>query len=153
MTQARIVAIADGLVDALNNASGFSLPFVAVRSWRLYQPEDRLPGPNEPALVAVVPRDIVSARSSRNSIERSYGLAVVVQARLGQAGAPRTDDLVRLVEEIWEFIEPNEQSAGVEPAAAEFVGTVHEGDVLVDDELFEAGVFAAVTTFTFADFR
>lgn len=142
MTQAAIIALADGIVTAMN-ATAFSLPFTAERS---YLPTYDLPDMGT-LHVTVVPKQLEQKLETRNSTETDYSLDIAVQKKPSELNNSTLDPLVRLSEEIGDFLLFNRKVAGMTMLAP----TVRI--LYLQEHLLKFNQFTSVITLTFRGWR
>jgi hypothetical protein len=122
---ARVLQIADLVVEALNARGGFALPPSAVR---LYLPRWKLPE-LEQLRTSVIPRARRSELETRGSSERRYRIEVAIQKKLARDNdQAELDPLVTLCEEIEDFLLGNTLDGATCIEAVPITG---------DDELYD----------------
>lgn len=138
MAEPDILAIADAVVDALNEGPDegeFSIPFVAVRK---ALPLLKLEEMGDGLHVTVVPRSVTSSMLDRATDEHDVGVDVAIQQHFEpQVDVQDIDDQVALVAEIRAFL--NRKAM----AGASWVGT-QSNPIYSPDHLREMRVFTSV---------
>lgn len=149
----RVKAIAEEFTELLNAHNDWTTAFHAEFQWDAFEKleDDRIRVLVIPSFVRRMPDD-----SARDLTSRTYGISVVVQKRLYQTqqlpDIEEVDELLTIVEEIWEFVEPNEDAPLNLPTTnVGYIDTDHDAGQLLDPDSLDRGLFTNVSTFTFED--
>ena len=146
---ARVVLIMNALLDALNEATGFSQTFTAQRA---YRPVIRL-SEQDGLRVTVVPRSRALSRASRDRDQEDWEIDVAVQKRLSpvaETESAELDDLAKFVDELVGLLRGQRLDIGDDVAVA-WVETVNQ-PVYAPEHLEELRQFTSVLTVTYRVF-
>lgn len=137
---AQIIAIADALVDRLNNAPGWSQSFTAVRK---YLPEYKLED-MATLHVTVVPRATTNENIDRQRNEYLPQVDVAIQKRVDLSSNTAPDAMMQLVDEFVSVL--NESPFTYADGRLIQIDNV---PIFVPEHLHEWGQFTSVLTCTF----
>ncbi len=147
-TPSTLIAIADAVVDSLNETSGSGAFSQSLSAERHYQPVFDLPEMND-LHVSVVPKGVEVLASSRNQNQHDYAIDIGVQQKV--ADDTEADALMTLAEEIADHFRLGRVQ--VDGVGSVPVLKVSTEPVFAPEHLTEKRVFTSIITLTFRVLR